>query len=779
MFGATHRNIRQIANYRGFTAMIVFVFITMLWGGLSAPAAAQNFNFSTIQIEGATRIERGTILSYAGFAENETVSAGQLNTAFQAVSASGLFETVEFIPNGRVLTIKVQEYPTVNLINFEGNRTLKDEELAGVVQSQSRRVYSPTLAEQDAARIVQAYEQSGRLAANVDPVIIRRSNNRVDLVFEIREGQVTEVERISFVGNRNFSDRRLRRVLQSKQAGLLRRVVQRDTFVADRVEFDRQVLRDFYLSRGYIDFTILSSSPEFSRERNAFFVTFNLREGQQYSFGNITTSSEVTSIDPDVYAREIRIKPGQTYSPNGIDNTIRRLERLAILQDLDFIRVDPRITRNDRTLSLDIEFVITRGERIFVERIDIEGNATTLDRVVRRQFDTVEGDPFNPREIRDAAERIRALGFFSTAEVEAREGSAPDRVVIDVDVEEQPTGSLGFGASYSATTGVGVNVSFTERNFLGRGQTISVEATTSADAGTYSLGFREPAFLGRDVGFAFNASYSQANSVTNTNFNSTSALISPSIDFPVSENGRIAVRYTAQLSETTGVNANSSAILQAEQAQGQVVASGFGYTYSYSTLDRGVNPDAGVLLRFSQDFAGAGGDVSYVRSTALAVGETKVLNDELTLRAVFEGGAINSLGSTVNRIGDRFTATGQIRGFDSFGIGPRDLGAANRDALGGNFLAVARFEAEFPLGLPEEYGIHGGLFFDAGSVWGLDNTAGTGGTVDDSFRLRAAAGVSLFWDTPLGPLRFNFSRALQSESFDLQRDFDLTISTRF
>ncbi|KMW57295.1 Outer membrane protein assembly factor YaeT precursor [Candidatus Rhodobacter oscarellae] len=746
---------------------------------LTSPAEAQTYRFTNVTVEGATRIEPATILTYAGIAQGETISAGQLNTAYQNVLGSRLFETVEFVPSGNTLIIRVVEYPTVNRINFEGNRRLKNEELSQVVQSQVRRVYSPSIAEQDAARITQAYEQQGRLAASVDPVIIRRSNNRVDLVFEIREGRVSEVERISFVGNRNYSDRRLRRVLESKQAGIFRRIIQRDTFIADRIEFDKQVIRDFYLARGFVDFQVLSATPEFSRERDGFFVTFNVREGQRYSFGEITVTSELGNIDPDEFAREVKIRPGQTYSPNGVDDTIRRLERLAVQKDLDFIRVDPRVTRNDRNLSLDIEFAVVKGPRVFVERIDIEGNATTLDRVVRRQFETVEGDPFNPRQIRDAAERIRALGFFSNAEVNAREGSSPEQVIVDVDVEEQPTGSLGFGASYSASGGVGVNVSFSERNFLGRGQRLQLEFTTTADTGTYGFNFVEPGFLGRNLQFGISASYSETTTATNTSYDTVRGLFSPSLEFPVSENGRLQVRYVLNATEISDVPATSSAILQAEDAVGMQIASGVGYTYSYRTLDTGLNPDAGILFRFGQDFAGLGGDLEYVQTNALLVAERKVLNNDVTLRAVFEGGAHSSLGGDVSRITDRFNLNGKMRGFDSFGIGPRDLGAANQDALGGNYFAVAKFEAEFPLGLPEEYGVRGGVFLDVGSVWGLDNVAGTGGPVDDSLHLRSAAGVSLFRDTPIGPLRFNFSRTLEKQPYDIERDFDLTISTRF
>ena len=757
-----------------YKTLLIIVAISVAYLAVPGDAKAQVYKFSSVEIDGATRIEPATILSYAGIAQGETVTGGELNAAYQRIIGSGLFETVEIDPQGSTLVIRVREFPTVNRINIEGNRRIKDEALLPLLQSQVRRVYSPSVAEQDAARIVQAYEQAGRLAANVDPVIIRRSNNRVDVVFEVKEGRVVEVERISFVGNRNFGDRRLRRVLESKQAGLFRQIIQRDTFVADRIEFDKQVLRDFYQSRGYVDFQILSATPEFSRERNAFFVTFNVREGQKFSFGEISATSDLPNIDADEFAKEIRVRPGQTYNPAAVDSTIQRLERLAIQKDLSFIRVEPRVVRNDRTLTLDIEFVIVKGPRIFVERIDIEGNATTLDRVVRRQFTSVEGDPFNPREIRDSAERIRALGFFSKADVEAREGSAPDQVVIDVDVEEQPTGSLGFGATYSAATGVGANVSFAERNFLGRGQTVSLEFSTTADSGTYSFGFIEPAFLGRDLKFGINANYSENNTVSNTSYNTVTGLFSPSLEFPVSEFGRFGLRYTLGASEVKSVPAASSAILTAEAARGLEFSSALGYTYTYSTLDTGLNPDAGVLFRFNQDIAGLGGDYEYIRTTALGVAEKKVLNDEVTVRAVVEGGAHYSLSGS-SKVTDRFTLNNKMRGFDIFGLGPRDLTVGNRDALGGNYFAVAKFEAEFPLGLPEEYGIHGGVFLDVGSVWGLDVATG----VDDSFHLRSAAGVSLFWDTPIGPLRFNFSRALEKRPYDIERDFDLTISTRF
>ncbi|MCB2133556.1 MAG: outer membrane protein assembly factor BamA, partial [Rhodobacteraceae bacterium] len=418
------------------------VAISLAFSALPVSVQAQDYSFSGVTIEGNDRIEAATILKFAGIAKGKAVSAAELNDAYQRISQSGLFETVELVPSGNQLIIRVVEYPTINVVNFEGNRRLEDEELAALIKSQSRRVFSPAQAESDAAAIAKAYSEQGRLAARVEPRIIRRDGNRVDLVFEVREGRVTEIERLSFTGNQAFSDRRLRRVLETKQAGIFRRIVQRDSFVADRTEFDKQLLRDFYNSRGYVDFQVLSVASEYSRERDAFFLTFNVREGQQFRFGKITTVSEYEGIDAAEYADVVSIRDGASYSPLAIDTTITKMETIALRNGLDFLRVEPRITRNEKEGTLDVAFVLTKGARVFVERIDIEGNATTLDEVVRRQFRTVEGDPLNAREIRDAAERIRALGFFTTAEVNANPGTGPDQVIVDVNVDEKPTGSL-------------------------------------------------------------------------------------------------------------------------------------------------------------------------------------------------------------------------------------------------------------------------------------------------------------------------------------------------
>lgn len=757
---------------------------------VSAPlftaAVAQEYSFNQVAIEGNNLVDAPTILGFAGIKRGQGLSVAQLNDAYQGIIRSGLFEEVEITPQGNRLVIRVKEYPVVNIINFEGNKRLKDEELADIITSKARRVYSPSTAEADAAAIAEVYRARGRIAATVTPKIIRRSESRVDLVFEVTEGRVTEIERLSFIGNRAFSDRRLRQVLETKQAGLLRTLIQRDTLVPERLELDKQLLRDFYLARGYIDVQITDASSEISRDRDAVFVSFSISEGRSFKVGKISTTSEIADVDAAEFEDVQRIRSGVTYSPAVIENSIARMENLALRKGLNFVRVDPRITRNDRDGTLDIEFAIVRGQRIFVERIDIEGNTTTLDSVVRREFRSAEGDPFNPREIRQSAERIRALGFFSDAQVEAKQGASGDQVIVDVNVEEQPTGSLSFGASYGVEAGIGLNVGFSERNFLGRGQAFSLNISSGADNTNSSLSFTEPAFLGRDLALSFGAFYNQT-SQQQSLYDTAFLGFNTSLSFPVGELSRLEVRYG--LSENTiknyqGVDTSVPAdgvadifnpILVAEAARRGEFVSSLGYTYSYDTRVGGLSPDRAVLLRFSQDFAGIGGDAKYVSTNVLALAERKVLNEEVTLRAIFEGGAVVSTGGYVSRVTDRFFGNGKIRGFESNGIGPRDL--TTGDALGGNYFAVARLEADFPLGLPEEYGITGGMFLDVGSVWGLDDTAG--GAIDDSAHTRAAIGVSVLWEAPIGPLRFNFSKALKKESYDREQRFDLSISTQF
>ncbi len=769
----------------------VFLFITAFLVSYPGSAAAQNYSFNSVQVEGNQRIETATIVNYAGIERGKAVTGGQLNDAYQRILGSGVFQDVELIPRGSTLVIKVTEYPTINRINFEGNKRIKDDTLKGLVESSSRRVFTPEAAERDAAVIAQAYSQQGRVAATVTPRIIRRNDNRVDLIFEISEGDTIEIERVSFVGNRVYSDRRLRRVLESKQAGLLRTFIRADTFIEDRVEFDKQVLRDFYLSRGYVDFRVNSANAEFTQERDAFFLVVDVTEGQQFTFGNITTTSEMPGVDAQQFQESIRIKPGVVYSPTHVENTIARMERLAVNEGINFLRVEPRVTRNDRDLTLDVNFVLTKGPRIFVQRIDIEGNTTTLDRVIRQQFRFVEGDPFNPRAVRASAERIRALGFFSASDVQTREGSTPDQVIIDVDVIEQPTGSLNLGGSYSITDGFGIAIGLTEDNWLGRGQRMALNLSTAQQAETYTLGFTEPYLLGRDLVFDVDLGLTGTSS-NFAQYDTKRTFFRPRLTFNTGEAASLQVSYNWNRSEMKARSGSDPAdpltgpVVTSEIAQGKLSASAIGLRYFFDSRKIGLDPNSGYRFEIGTEYAGLGGQNEYLKTTGKILAQRLVLSEEVTLRASFEAGSFNWLGSGSSRSLDRFVITPDVfRGFEPGGIGPRDQsarvsGGNYDDFLGGNLYAVARLEAQFPLGLPEELGLRGAAFYDVGNLWDLKNVNTTGANVvgaDGSWR--HVIGVSLLWTTGFGPLRFNFTKALRKEDFDKEQTFDLTLQARF
>lgn len=752
----------------------------------------QGFVVNAVTVQGNAHVDTATVIAYLALSKGQRATAADLNDAYQRLFGSGLFARVEMVPKGSTLLVKVVENPTIGVVDFQGNARIKDETLTGAIKSKSHGVYSPAQAEADAAMITDIYRIQGRMAATITPRIIRRADNSVDLVFEIAEGKVAEIARLSFVGNKAFSDYRLRQVLESKQAGILHLLIQKDTYNSDRLEVDKKLLSDFYLSRGFLDFKILDAGATYARDRNATFLTFTISEGQSFKIGNVTTVSEVPGIDPADFDKQRRLRPGVTYSPTIIQSNVDIMESLALKKGLNFVTVEPRMKRNDRDGTVDVTFAIVKGQREFVERIDIEGNTTTLDSVVRRQFRTVEGDPMNPHEIAQAAERIRALGFFSDVSVTQEPGSAPDEGVVKVAVTEQPTGSITLGASYGVQAGFGIAVGFSESNFLGRGQGLTVNVQTGVDNVDSQISFSEPAFLGRDLLFSTTAIYATTDHQNNAFYDTKTMSLSPSLTFPLGEIGKLQLSYALGrkiLSNVDGpvvddptttedeTSNGSSAILQREQ--GGETFSSVGYTYTWDDRNSPLHPNNGTLLQFGQDFAGIGGTAKYVNTSIRAVKETKIAHDAVTLRASFEGGALTAFGGYTTRVTDRFFGADKIRGFEANGLGPRDLTATNQDALGGNFYAVAHLESEFPLGLPDEYNMSGGSFLDVGSVWGLKDRAGTAGPVDDSAHLRAVLGLSLFWKTPIGPLRFDFTHALKKESYDKEQTFNFNISTKF
>ena len=399
--------------------------------------------------------------------------------------------------------------------------------------------------------------------------------------------------------------------------------------------------------------------------------------------------------------------------------------------------------------------------------------------MIRREFDMAEGDAFNPRKMRQAEGGLRALRFFSQLSVSTREGSSPESVIIEVDVADQATGSFNFGAGYSTDSGLSGTFSITESNYLGRGQRFNLSLNYGETSKMASFGFTEPHFLDRDLAAGFDVFFRQ-NDRDESSFQTTNFGISPSISFPLSENTRASFTYDLISEEIRDPGADASPIIVSEV--GTVVRSALRFGLSHDNRNSNVDPTSGYILRFSAEYAGLGGDANYAKATARAKGYFNMFDEALVFSADLEGGALYDLGSGGSRITDRFfLGGGSFRGFSVGGLGPRDNdGGSTNDSLGGNYYAVARFDASFPVGLPPELGLRGGLFLDAGSVWGMDGTpVGASGAIDTSAQLRATAGVALYWDTPIGPLVFNWANPLVTVTDDETQTFSVSVKTSF
>ncbi len=737
-----------------------------------APAGQQS-----VVIRGNRRIEAETILAYMDLRPGQRVTPEDLNRAVRRLFDTGLFRDVQIIPENNQLIVEVIENPSINQIAFEGNDALSDEDLQRIISLRPRLPFTISAAEADAQAIVEVYRRTGRYGAEVEPVIIERSENRVDLVFEINEGNLTGVSAIDFVGNQIYSDRRLRSVIETSETGLLSFLTTTDVYDPDRLELDRELLRNYYFERGYADFTVLSATAELAPDRKGFFITFTVNEGEQYSFGELDVEVSARGLEPaDFEALIPEDLTGDVYDASQVEEIVNDMTDLAGERGFAFVQIRPRADKNTEDRTIDITFEVVEGPRVFVERIDIEGNTQTLDRVIRRQIELVEGDPFNATEIRESQRRIRALNYFNKVEIATEPGSSEDRAVLKVQVEEKPTGSLSFGIGYSSSAGPIGNIALTERNFLGRGQIVNVQVTAAGDTQVYDFNFVEPRFLDRDLSAGFRAFYIDQQVSDNNDFDIKRLGFSPTLGFPLGEDTRLTTRY-AFSREDVQVRDDASPALQADE--GVYTTSAIGYGLTYDQRSDPIEPSGGYLLTLDQDLAGLGGQ-RFVRQEGSAKTWAGFFDDEVIASLEFEFGAVFGYGGDEVRVNDRFFLGGaSLRGFAPFGVGPRDT--VTDDALGGNYRLATRLEVSFPLGLPEELGVYGGVFVDAGTLWSVngDPIGANGLPIDTSAYPRVAVGGLLFVDTPFGPLELSLGTPIIEEDYDKSELFRLSIGTRF
>ena len=765
--------LRRNNIFQNLNVILFIVILLLSFSILPNKAHTQETLVSSINVDGNKRISSDTIVSLSKVQVGSAYSPTQLNSALQSIKKSSYFKTVDISIVNNILNINVIENPTINSISFEGNNTLSDINLNELIRSKQRQTLLISQVEKDTDKIATAYADTGRISAIVTPKVIELSDNRVDLVFEITEGRITEVEKITFTGNRVFSDLRLKGVIATKQAGIFRRFIKSDTFVKDKLDYDIDLLRNFYINKGFIDFEV-QSSVELTREKDAFLINYNIKEGQKYIFSEIKFDTSKLNIDEKSLDKINRIKNGSKYDRRRVTKLIDEIDIYLAKNGFNFFEPVPVVSRNDENLTMDVEIQINETRKVFVERIEVEGNSTTLDEVIRLQFDFVEGDPFNRRKVLEAVDKIRGLGFFSNVETSTRNGSAPEKIIIEVKLTEKPTGSLGIGAGYNSSDGTVATFNVNERNFLGKGQTVKLDLSTSKIEKQTELGFEDPSFLGRNLlaGISFGQTSTTPSSVP---LSTDKLYFEPKIGFPLSRDSKLTIEYSFDQEDVKLTTASNLVSPIIRDDVGKKNKSALIFIYSLDKTNSVVTPTAGYDFRIIQELNGLGGDISFSKTKLNFRTYRTILRDDIILSSNLSSGVI--VGSDASLM-NRFSLGGdRLKGFRNQGIGPYD--STYDTHLGGKMYTSLSLEASFPIGIPEEYGIYGGIFLDTGSLWGLDNTNSGENIIDDSSKIRSALGFSIFWESAIGPLRFNWSSPIKKETNDVTENFRFTIDTRF
>ncbi len=791
--------------------------------GVASSGAALAQSANSIEVRGNRRVEAETVRSYFKPGPGGHLTPELENEGLKSLIATGLFQDVKIDHAGGHLVVTVIENPVINRVAFEGNKKAKDEQLKAEVQSKPRGTLSRPTVQADVQRIIEIYHRNGRFDVRVDPKIIELPNNRVDLVFEIDDGKKTGVKEIHFVGIHAYSSGRLKDVIKTSESNWLSFLQTGDIYDPDRVEADRDLLRRFYLKHGFADVRIVSAVGEYDPAKKGFKVAFTIDEGSQYRVGTVDVVSNVHAIDPASLRNGLKISAGSVYNADLVEKSVESMTIEAAKRGYAFANVRPRGDRDFEKKIINLTFVLEEGTRAYIERINIRGNTRTRDYVIRREFDIGEGDAYNRALIDRAERRLKNLNYFKTVKITNEPGSAPDRVVVNVDVEEQPTGEFSVSGGYSTSDGFLASVSIADRNLMGRGEFAKASVSYGQYARGIELNFAEPYLLGYRMAGGIDLFARQTMSTSYVSYNTQTVGVNLRLGFALSEEIAFAPRYSIYRQEVTlpdylnncvspvsplfnptppGFTAHApgavtptdecfsdgeaSLPVRIELSRGPVTVSLVGYSLSYNTLDNNKSPTSGLYAELKQDIAGVGGDVNFIRTTLDTRNYYELLPDVVGVLHV-QGGVMNGWGGKDLRMLDHFQmGPNLVRGFAPSGFGPRDLtpGTTN-DALGGTMFWGASLEAQTPLYfLPKEIGIKISAFADAGSLWGYQgptswNVTGETLQVGDSKSVRSSVGMGLIWDSPLGPLRFDFAYALTKESYDHTQFFRFSGGTKF
>jgi outer membrane protein insertion porin family len=760
---------------------------------MSQPAYAATV--SKVIIRGNQRVENETILSYMQLGVGDAIDDELVDESIKSLFQTGLFRDVGIVRQGTSLIVSVSENPLINVVNIEGNKDIDDETLLKEVEAKERIIFTKARVASDTRRLLSVYQKQGFYNVTITPKMIRLPENRINLVFEVNEGGKTHIEQINFTGNDNFSDGDLKDVIATKEYSKLLFFLRNTTFDADRLAYDKELLRRYYLKNGFADVQIISADPRVADDGDGFIIDFVVEEGPRYDVADVAINIGDSNLQPDALRAKVKTGVGDTYDASKVDKSVENLTLEAAKQGFVFAKVEPRVDRNADGKTVNIVYGISEGPRTYVERIDIVGNTRTLDHVIRREMRLFEGDAYNRALVERARRRLTALDYFTKVDFREEEGSAPDKIVLVVEVEEKNTGELTFSIGYSTVETIVGAVGVSERNLFGRGWQAKLNTSLSFKKQQVDFSFTEPYFMGMPISAGIDLF---ANNIDNENESSfTSQQVGGALrtGFRLDEYSSLSFKYLIAFRDVKGIDVDSAAPAIIDE-EGKSLKSAVGSTYTYDDLDNPLKPTSGLRAQLESEIAGLGGDAQYGALEARAWWFMSFLDEKVTLKLEANAGHIEPFSGDGLPLQDRFfKGADSFRGFAKSGIGPKQIGNDGEfDSIGAENYAIGTVELIFPLwGIPEEWGLEGAVFSDFGTVFGTDeesvanggpNCAGSAGfagecTVFDSTNLRAAVGAGVIWQSPFGPLRLEAAYPVLKEDFDETEKFRFSIGTRF
>ena len=772
-----HKPLKRAGSWPVLAAMLVALFNV-------APAAAQSSETITgVAVQGNQRIEGATIRSYLTVSEGDAFDPARIDRSIKNLFATGLFADVSIGRQGDILLVRVVENPIINRISIEGNKRIEDDKITPEIQLRPRVVYTRTKVQQDVEKILELYRRKGRFGVRVEPKVIELPQNRVDLVYEVTEGKPTYVRKIDFIGNKEFDDDDLRGVVLTVEERWWKFLTSNDTYDPERMNFDRELLRRHYLQNGYADFEVISGVAELAPNRESFFMTFTVKEGERYRLGKVDIDVKLKGYDKRRLEPDILTQPGDWYNAKEIDDTINKITDAVGNAGYAFIDVNPRLRRDESRHTIDVTYEVEEGPRVFVERVEVKGNVVTLDKVIRREILLAEGDAFNTAKIRRSKERLENLGFFKEDKVKVENTPSqvsPDRTVITAEVEEQSTGELQFGIGFSSASGALFDVGVTQRNLLGKGQELKFNFSLAQQETQINLSFTEPYFLDRRIVAGGDLFAQRQDYQDQAGFTSTT--IGGALRLGFNYNEYLFQRFSYNLSQTklTGISAFSSQYIR--EQQGKSITSQISQSISLNKLNNVIEPSRGYYVSLSTDLAGLGGSEKFVKG-GLSVGWYAEPFEGWVFGLLGNSGYIVGIGEDI-KVYQRYQLGGiTLRGFDDFGVSPRD--GTTGDALGGDWIVTGTAELKIPLGLPKEIGITPKLFTDWGTIGPPRDllrrlTPAEAATILRSTKFRGAVGIGVQWESPVGPIQIDWSpKVFFAQQYDDRQKFRVNFGQRF